>query len=38
MGIASSLPCQADMRLINPLPDDITINKVNNPLALVFIL
>ncbi len=38
MGIASSLPRQADMRLINPLPNDITINKVNNTLVLLFIL
>lgn len=38
MGAASSLPRQADMRLINPLPNDIIINKTNNTLVLVFIL
>ncbi len=38
MGIASSLPRQADMRLINPLPNNIIINKANNTLVLVFIL
>ncbi|GAA7436764.1 hypothetical protein HpBGD77_11950 [Helicobacter pylori] len=32
------MPRQADMRLFNPLLNDIIINKANNTLALAFVL